>query len=151
MLDGHGGDEVAKRAADLMVPVFLNQPQITKITNGLEYEVKKVEEALRQSFIDIDAQLHVQMKKYRRFAGATCTSSLITPNHIFTSNLGDSRTLIVKKGFIKSNKRIVNNFVLVPLPPKIPSIIFETQDDDTIAELASTMDAGVSFSTTDHK
>ena len=98
VLDGHGGDEVAKRAADLMVPVLLSQPQITKITNGLEYEVKEVEEALRQSFIDIDAQLHVQMKKYRRFAGATCTSSLITPNHIFTSNLGDSRTLIVKKG-----------------------------------------------------
>ena len=58
----------------------------------------EVEEALRQSFIDIDAQLHNQMKKYRRFAGSTCTCSLITPNHIFTANLGDSRTLIVRKG-----------------------------------------------------
>ena len=71
-----------------------------------------------------------------RFAGSTCTCSLITPNHIFTANLGDSRTLLVKK---------------VPLPPKIPSIIFETQDDETIQELASTMDPGVTFSTTDHR
>ena len=39
----------------------------------------------------------------------------------------------------------------VPLPPKIPSIIFETQDDETIQELASTMDPGVTFSTTDHR
>lgn len=101
MLDGHGGDEVAKRAADLMVPVLLNQPQIAKITNAIEYVTREVEEALRQSFIDIDAQLHVQMKKYRRFAGSTCTCSLITPHHIFTANLGDSRTLIVKKGTSK--------------------------------------------------
>ena len=33
----------------------------------------------------------------------------------------------------------------------IPSIIFETQDDETIQELASTMDPGVTFSTTDHR
>ena len=39
----------------------------------------------------------------------------------------------------------------MPLPPKIPSIIFETQEDEIIQELASTMDAGVRFSTVDHK
>ena len=41
--------------------------------------------------------------------------------------------------------------ISVPLPPKIPSIIFETQEDEIIQELASTMDAGVRFSTVDHK
>ena len=42
VLDGHGGDEVAKRAANLMLPVLLNQPQIAKITNAIEYVTGEV-------------------------------------------------------------------------------------------------------------
>ena len=37
------------------------------------------------------------------------------------------------------------------LPPRIPSIILENEDEDTIEELASTMDPGVIFSTQDHR
>ena len=36
VLDGHGGDEVAKRAANLMVPAFLSQPAVSKLTNRNE-------------------------------------------------------------------------------------------------------------------
>ena len=38
----------------------------------------------------------------------------------------------------------------VPLPPRIPSVILEEFEEDTIQELADTMEPGVVFSTEDH-
>lgn len=38
----------------------------------------------------------------------------------------------------------------VPLPPRIPSVILEEFEDETIQELADTMEPGVVFSTEDH-
>ena len=97
VFDGHGGDEVARTAADKLLPIFLNQKEVKDITNSIQYEPESIEKALRESFIELDAELHRLMKKYRRFAGSTCTACLITPGHLFTCNLGDSRTLIVRQ------------------------------------------------------
>ena len=38
----------------------------------------------------------------------------------------------------------------MPLPPRIPSVILEEFEEDTIQELADTMEPGVVFSTEDH-
>jgi len=42
------------------------------------------------------------------------------------------------------------NTIKVPLPPRIPSVILEEFEEDTIQELADTMEPGVVFSTEDH-
>ena len=81
---------------------------------------------------------------------------MITPIHIFTANLGDSRTLLIKQGTFRNPMSVENwrlcfrNTMKVPLPPRIPSVILEEFEEDTIQELADTMEPGVVFSTEDH-
>ena len=87
----------------------------------------------RESFIELDSALHKLFAKNRRWSGSTCTATLITPAHIFTANLGDSRTLLVQK---------------VPIPPFRAATIFE---GDTEEEISNFVDPGVKFSTADHK
>jgi len=87
----------------------------------------------RESFIELDSALHKLFAKNRRWSGSTCTATLITPAHIFTANLGDSRTLLVQK---------------VPVPPFRAATIFE---GDTEEEISHFVDPGVKFSTADHK
>lgn len=85
----------------------------------------------RESFIELDSTLHHLFRKNRRWSGSTCTATLITPAHIFTANLGDSRTLLVQR---------------VPAPSKCPDVILEVDED-----LLDYIDPGVTFSTSDHK
>ena len=47
VFDGHGGDEVARTAADKLLPIFLDQPNIKSIENCLQYDPEKIEHALR--------------------------------------------------------------------------------------------------------
>ena len=48
------------------------------------------------------------------------------------------------------NLSFFRNKMKVPLPPRIPSVILEEFEEDTIQELADTMEPGVVFSTEDH-
>ena len=50
----------------------------------------------RNAFIELDLELK---KEHLRFTynGSTCTASIITPTQIFIANLGDSRTILIRK------------------------------------------------------
>ena len=65
------------------------------------------------------------------------------------------RCLLNKEGFLKispyaSKRDQFRKTIKVPLPPRIPSVILEEFEEDTIQELADTMEPGVVFSTEDH-
>ena len=49
VFDGHGGDETANRAAEKLLPIFLARQEITCLENGLEYNIKDIENALRSA------------------------------------------------------------------------------------------------------
>ena len=50
----------------------------------------------RNAFLELDLELK---KEHLRFTynGSTVTASIITPTHIFIANLGDSRTILIRK------------------------------------------------------
>ena len=59
----------AKRAAEKMLPILLENEAVKKIQTGLDYDPTEIEIALRDTFISVDTELHKLMKNYRRFAG----------------------------------------------------------------------------------
>ena len=110
-----------------MLPILMSQPAITNIANPFLYDPDDVLNALRECFVSLDSELQHLFRNNRRWSGSTCTATIITPAHIFTANLGDSRTLLVQS---------VSNDVVGLVSEKV-----ETEGIPT----------GVRFSTSDHK
>lgn len=91
VFDGHSGKEVA----DLLVARFKDVLQ--EELNGSEGETptdETITEALTNTFLKIHKEAHAALYK----AGSTATCALIFNGKIYVPNVGDARTLIVKKG-----------------------------------------------------
>lgn len=108
VFDGHGGREVAKFAAAHYQNVLLNNPNFKK---------KKYEDALKESFYEIDDMLlkpefRKELKQYKAKpagqketkgdndetfesqAGCTANVVLIVDNDLYVANAGDSRSIL---------------------------------------------------------
>ena len=61
---------------------------------------QEYKEALRQTFYDLDNK--VKGEDYAESTGTTACVVLITPQHIYCANAGDSRAVLCSKGEAKA-------------------------------------------------
>ena len=66
------------------------------LSEANEYSKESVERVVKASFLHMDEILRDQLRLKGDRSGTTCTCLLITPQHYFFINCGDSRGLIVR-------------------------------------------------------
>ncbi|CAG2178841.1 unnamed protein product, partial [Oppiella nova] len=82
--DGHGGAKVAQYAAK-----HLHR----KVCTHALYHKGLVEEAIRQSFLELDSDMLSDDQMRDELAGTTAITCLIKNNKIYCGNVGDSRAV----------------------------------------------------------
>jgi serine/threonine protein phosphatase PrpC len=127
VFDGHGGVYAAKYAAGCLQRILMSQDDFQEYKASAEQEegikgesittearraqLIKLEEALKDAFVELDRQLLVlvqgerekELTKSKDFkhhhdmdAGATACVVLVTPHYIVCANAGDSRAIFVQ-------------------------------------------------------
>lgn len=118
VFDGHSGTEVA----DLLVARF--KDVLEEELNGSEGESptdETITEALTNTFLRIQKEAHAGLNK----AGSTATCAFIFNGKIYVPNVGDARTIIVKKG-----ETVQLSEDAKPLKKRFQKQINAVQDDD---------------------
>ncbi|XP_022912769.1 probable protein phosphatase 2C T23F11.1 [Onthophagus taurus] len=87
--DGHGGAKVADYAGKHL------HKYLTKQTL---YKEGKIEDALKQAFLEIDEDMREDEALKREQAGTTAVCVVIKDNKLFCANVGDSRAVASIKG-----------------------------------------------------
>ncbi len=90
VFDGHGGSEVSHFCK-------LNMQRI--LTSRTSFTEGKYEEALKETFIALDDLLLQEIDQDIVYTtGSTSIAVLVTRNHIYTANVGDSRAVLCRSG-----------------------------------------------------
>lgn len=99
VFDGHAGKIAAEICSkDLVEKIskVLNEDVMKGLSEANEYSKESVERVVKASFLHMDEILRDQLRLKGDRSGTTCTCLLITPQHYFFINCGDSRGLIVR-------------------------------------------------------
>ena len=112
VFDGHAGSLVAEESSKRLLPKILEQEYFktlakdeTNLVKENKYDTEKLSEAIQEGFLALDEDLRTAEMN----SGSTCTSLLITPIHFFFINAGDSRSLLIKKDSMFSQKQDSNS------------------------------------------
>lgn len=90
--DGHGGAKVAQYAGKHLHKYILKRP---------EYKEGKIEEALRQGFLDVDTAMLQEESLKDELAGTTAVAIILKDNKLYCANVGDSRAIASVGGHVE--------------------------------------------------
>lgn len=82
--DGHGGAKIAQYAGKHLHKYIIKRP---------EYKEGKIEEALRQGFLDVDNAMLQEESLKDELAGTTAVAIVLKDNKLYCANVGDSRAI----------------------------------------------------------
>lgn len=86
VFDGHGGPQVSNYLAKNFMKAFkLNA----------SYRKKEYKAALEGTFLNLDRK--IGRKSYGKETGSTCCVVLVTEEHYYCANAGDTRAILAKK------------------------------------------------------
>jgi len=105
VFDGHAGSKVAFHSAENLLHTLLDTPDFKKVVEelkehgGVMTEKAKalIKEGMRVGFLKLDESMQAANGEERERSGTTAICAILTPEHIFFANLGDSRGLCSKK------------------------------------------------------
>lgn len=93
--DGHGGSFTSKYAS----AHALGKVMATKEWAATPHTAASLAEAMRKGFLDLDAEMHrlPPVASGDDHSGSTAIACLVTPTHVLTANVGDSRAILVRE------------------------------------------------------
>ncbi|KAH7696189.1 Protein phosphatase 2C containing protein [Aphelenchoides avenae] len=105
VFDGHAGSKVAFHSAENLLLTLLDTPEFKKVVEELKASEGKmtenakelIKEGMRTGFLKLDDTMKASHGDDRERSGTTAISAILTPDHIFFANLGDSRGLCSRK------------------------------------------------------
>jgi len=106
VFDGHAGARVSALCAEkLLESILTNDDFCGKCENGKEPSRDQVESGMRTGFLRLDEQLRSlpEMVAGEDKSGSTAICALISPQHIFLANCGDSRAVLSRNGHVELN------------------------------------------------
>lgn len=95
VLDGFGGSKFADLVSKGFSDFMIKHETFMKLKDGDEYDPNELAAAIKQSLLDFDEKMNDEPDLGK--CGCTVTGALITPNHFFIVNLGDSRTILCRE------------------------------------------------------
>ncbi|XP_022257165.1 probable protein phosphatase 2C T23F11.1 isoform X3 [Limulus polyphemus] len=90
--DGHGGAKVAQYAGSHVHKKIVNHPS---------YKKGNIEEAIKQGFLSVDADMLEDESMKDELAGTTAVVVLLKDNKIYCGNVGDSRAVASVAGHVQ--------------------------------------------------
>lgn len=87
--DGHGGAKVAQYAGKHLHKYIVKR---------LEYKEGRIEDALRQGFLDVDNAMLQEESLKDELAGTTAVAIILKDNKLYCANVGDSRAIASVNG-----------------------------------------------------
>jgi len=96
VFDGHGGMTVSKESALRLVPAVVEH--LKSVETG--DDVTRFTTALKKGLLSMDQDLRKlpRLSTGEDRSGSTANIAIVTPEHIFTANCGDSRSVFSRKG-----------------------------------------------------
>ncbi|VDP90065.1 unnamed protein product [Echinostoma caproni] len=84
----------------VLLTCIVNTEEFKKIDPDLAPSLPEVERGIRDGFLSLDDRLRQlpQVASGEDKSGSTAVCVLITPNHIFFANCGDSRAVLIRQG-----------------------------------------------------
>ena len=95
VFDGHGRQDCSFNAAKQLAKYLIHQELIKELTDDTNYNPESIKELIKRTIIKYDTELERIVEKDVR-SGSTISGVLITPNHFFILNLGDSKTILCR-------------------------------------------------------
>lgn len=90
--DGHGGSNIAQYAGKNLHKFITRRP---------EYELDKIDVAMKKAFLDIDEAMLKDESLQDQMAGSTAVAVLIKENNLYCANAGDSRAIACINGKVE--------------------------------------------------
>eukprot|EP00658_Telonema_sp_P-2_P039482 TRINITY_DN28243_c0_g1_i1.p1 TRINITY_DN28243_c0_g1~~TRINITY_DN28243_c0_g1_i1.p1 ORF type:complete len:249 (-),score=44.82 TRINITY_DN28243_c0_g1_i1:532-1278(-) len=98
VFDGHGGNLAAKRSC-VRLPEEI-QARLRVLPSGTSSDTGPLSRVLQQSALRVDEELRSVrvVRSGEDRSGTTAVYTLVTPSHIITANIGDSRAILWRHG-----------------------------------------------------
>lgn len=105
VVDGHGinGREISLKVKKRLRQLVENELEHVMQFGEIRFDLKKeypyqrlFEQVINKAFDAMQLEID-EMIEDGRYSGCTCTSALIFGNQVYVANLGDSRTIMIRK------------------------------------------------------
>lgn len=116
IFDGHAGSCAAKMSSTRLIKTILKQNEFKNLKEE-SYDCEQLSRGIRAAFLEMDQILLDEMTEDR--SGTTCTALLITKQHFFFINCGDSRGFLARAP-VKDHPSSVVHFSTVDHKPTNP-------------------------------
>jgi len=96
VFDGHAGARVSAYCADKLLDAIISSDELSGASNDNEPLWASVSTAIRSGFLRLDDQLRElpEIAAGEDKSGSTAVCALVSPQHIFLANCGDSRAVV---------------------------------------------------------
>lgn len=96
VFDGHAGARVSAYCADKLLDAIISSDELLGGSNSNEPAWDSVSTAIRSGFLRLDDQLRElpEIAAGEDKSGSTAVCALVSPQHIFLANCGDSRAVV---------------------------------------------------------
>jgi len=96
VFDGHAGARVSAYCADKLLDAIISSDELSGGNNSSEPAWASVSTAIRSGFLRLDDQLRElpEIAAGEDKSGSTAVCALVSPQHIFLANCGDSRAVV---------------------------------------------------------
>lgn len=105
VFDGHAGDTVSNYSAGALLQSILKTNEFKQCMNydNIHEHIDYITRGLKRGFLNCDDELRNVngLKSGEDESGSTATTVMVTKDHVFFANLGDSRSLICTAGKCK--------------------------------------------------
>lgn len=124
VFDGHGNKEVSAFASEHILNCL---EDVAAFRSGAP--VKVLKKCLVDACLGLDAKLKTDLLHFSKNGGSTGIIALITPTHVLTANVGDSRAIIIQKDYRQDesteSKNIETKPIVIPMSedhsPNLPN------------------------------
>jgi len=96
VFDGHAGSRVSMYCADKLLDAIISSDELSSAGNSNEPSLASVSAGIRSGFLRLDDQLRElpEIATGEDRSGSTAVCVLVSPQHVFLANCGDSRVVL---------------------------------------------------------
>lgn len=98
VFDGHAGARVSELCATQLLEAIMSTSEFSRIDPELVPSVEEIRNGIRDGFLSLDEKLRKmpEVESGEDKSGSTAVCVLISPEHYFFANCGDSRAMLVR-------------------------------------------------------
>jgi len=103
VFDGHAGAQASEYCAKQLLAAIVDSEELKKLDPESVPSVADAKAAIKEGFLKMDETMRKrpEVERGEDKSGSTAVAVLISPNHYFFANCGDSRAILISNGAVK--------------------------------------------------